>query len=52
LDEEIEDDRLATKKDCEQLSKWKNPPLDALDHHVRRKERQDAEALKMRVKLT
>jgi hypothetical protein len=52
LDEEIEDDRSARKKDRGQLSKWKNPPLDALEHHARRKERQAGEALKTWVKLT
>jgi hypothetical protein len=30
----------------------KKPPLDALEHRVRRKERQAGEALKIRVKLT
>jgi hypothetical protein len=52
LDEEIEDDRLSRKKDNGKLNKQKNPPLDALEHHVRRKERQDGEALKTWVKLT
>ena len=52
LDEEIEDDRSTRKKDRGQLSKRKNKPLDALEHCVRRKERQAGEALKMRVKLT
>jgi hypothetical protein len=52
LDEEIEDDRSARKKDRGQLNKWKNPPLDALEHHARRKERQVGEALKIWVKLT
>jgi hypothetical protein len=52
LDEEIKDDKSARKKDRGQLKKWKNPPLDALEHRVRRKERQASEALKMRVKLT
>jgi hypothetical protein len=52
LDEEIEDDRSTRKKDHGKLSKRNNPPLDALEHHVRRKERQAGEALKMRVKLT
>jgi hypothetical protein len=52
LDEEIEDDRSERKKDCGQLNKWKNPLLDALEHHARRKESQAGEALKMRVKLT
>jgi hypothetical protein len=40
------------KTDHGQLSKRKKPPLDALEHHVRRKERQASKALKMRVKLT
>jgi hypothetical protein len=52
LDEEIEDDRSTRKMDRGQLSKWKNPPLDALEHRARRKERQAGEALKMWVKLT
>jgi hypothetical protein len=52
LDEEIEDDRSTRKKDHGQLSKWKNPLLDALEHRARRKERQVGEALKTWVKLT
>jgi hypothetical protein len=52
LDEEIEDDRSTRKMDHGQLSKRKNPPLDALEHHARRKERQVGEALKTWVKLT
>jgi hypothetical protein len=52
LNEEIEDDRSERKKDCGQLSKWKNPPLYALEHRARRKERQAGEALKIRVKST
>jgi hypothetical protein len=52
LDKEIEDDRSARKMDHGQLSKWKKPPFDALEHHARRKERQASEALKTRVKLT
>jgi hypothetical protein len=32
LDEEIEDDRSTRKKDHGQLSKQKNPSLDALEH--------------------
>ena len=47
LDEEIEDDRSARKKDREQLSKQKNPPLDALENDARRKERKAGEAHKM-----
>jgi hypothetical protein len=52
LDEEIENDRSTRKKDHGQLSKRKKPPLDALEHHTRRKERQVGKALKMWVKLT
>jgi hypothetical protein len=52
LDEEIEDDRSTKKKDRGQLNKNKKPPLDALEHHTRRKEIQAGEALKMWVKLT
>jgi hypothetical protein len=51
FDEEIKDNRLVRKKDREQLSKWKNQPLDALEHCARRKERQAGEALKIWVKL-
>jgi hypothetical protein len=49
---EIEDDRSARNMDRGQLNKSKNPPLDALEHRTRRKERQVGEALKMQVKLT
>jgi hypothetical protein len=52
LDEEIKDDRSARKMDRGQLGKRKKPPLDALEHCTRRKERHDGEALKTRVKLT
>jgi hypothetical protein len=52
LDEEIEDDRSTRKKDHGQLSKKKKKPLYALEHRVKRKERQVGEALKMKVKLT
>jgi hypothetical protein len=45
-------ERSTRKMDHGKLSKNKKPPLDALEHHMRRKERQDGEALKMRVKLT
>jgi hypothetical protein len=44
--------RSIRKKDCGQLNKRKNPPSDALEHHMRRKERQVGEALKTWVKLT
>jgi hypothetical protein len=46
FDEEIEDDTSVRKKDHGQLTKQKNPSLDALEHRVRRKERQAGEALK------
>jgi hypothetical protein len=52
LDKEIEDDKSIRKKDRGQLTKKKNPSLDDLEHHTRRKERQDGEALKMNFKLT
>jgi hypothetical protein len=52
LDEEIKDDRSARNKDHGQLSKWKNPSLDALEHCARKKEIQANEALKTWVKLT
>jgi hypothetical protein len=52
LDEEIEDDRSARNMDRGKLRKWKNPPMDALEHLVGNKERQVGEALKMWVKLT
>jgi hypothetical protein len=52
LDEEIEEDRSARKVDRGQLSKRKNPPIDALENLTGRKERQVGEALKMWVKLT
>jgi hypothetical protein len=51
LDEEIEEEISARKIDHGQLSKLKNPLLDALEHRARRKERQADRALKMWVKL-
>jgi hypothetical protein len=52
LDEEIKDDRLARKRDRGQLSKKKNPTMDALEHLTGKKERQYGKVLKMQVKLT
>jgi hypothetical protein len=52
LDEDIKDGRSSRKMDRGKFSKWKNPSLNALEHRVRRKERQVGEALKMWVKLT
>jgi hypothetical protein len=39
LDEEIEDDKSTRKKDHGQFNKKKNPPLDVVEHRVRRKRR-------------
>jgi hypothetical protein len=52
LDVDIEDDRSTRKMDHGKLSKRKNPLLDTLEHHVRRKERQASKALETQVKLT
>jgi hypothetical protein len=52
LDEKIEENRSARKMDCGQLIKRKKPPMDALKHLARKKERQVDEARKMWVKLT
>jgi hypothetical protein len=52
LNEDIEDDRSTRKKDRGKLNKRKKPPLDALEHRARRKERQAGEARKIWVKLT
>jgi hypothetical protein len=52
LDEDIEDGRSARKTDHGKLNKWKNPLLDAMEHHAGRKERQAVEALKIQIKLT
>jgi hypothetical protein len=40
LDDEIEDNRSSRKKDRGQLSKWKNPPLDALEQYARRRDQE------------
>jgi hypothetical protein len=50
LEKEIEDEKSGRKTDYGQLGKRENLPLNSLEHHVRRKERQVGEALKMRVK--
>jgi hypothetical protein len=52
LDEKIKVDRSARKMDRGQLGRWIKPPLDALEHHTRRKERQVGEAWKKWIKLT
>jgi hypothetical protein len=46
LDEEIEEYKSTRKMDCGQLSKWKNPLVDALEHLMGKKERHVGEALK------
>ncbi len=45
-------DKSERNMDHGQLSERKKPPLDALEHRMRRKERQAGEALKTWVKLT
>jgi hypothetical protein len=52
LDEKIKENRSTRKMDHGQLSKQKNPPMDALEHLAGKKERQVGEARKTRVKLT
>jgi hypothetical protein len=52
LDEKIEENRSTRKMDHGQLSKRKNPPIDALEHLAGKKERQAGEAQKTWVKLT
>jgi hypothetical protein len=52
LDGEIEEDRSTRKMDRGQLNKWKNPPMDALEHLAGKKEGQVGKALKTWVKLT
>jgi hypothetical protein len=46
LEEKVKEDRSTRKMDRGQLSKWKNPPTDALEHLAEKKERQDGESLK------
>jgi hypothetical protein len=52
LDGDIEEDKSTRKMDHGQINKWKNPPMDALEHLTGNKERQANEAVKMQVKLT
>jgi hypothetical protein len=52
LNENIEEDRSSRNTDHRQLIKRKNPPTDALEHFVGKKERQAGETLKIRVKWT
>jgi hypothetical protein len=51
LDGERKEDRSIGNMDHGKLIKWKNPPIDALEHLARKKERQAGEALKTSVKL-
>jgi hypothetical protein len=48
LNEKIKDDILTRKMDRGQLNKWKNTPMDALEHRAGKKEK----SLKKRVNLT
>jgi hypothetical protein len=48
LDEDIKEDRYARKRDHGQLSKRKNPPVDALDHLTGNKEIQAGKSMKSR----
>jgi hypothetical protein len=50
LDEKIEENKSARKIDHGQLSKWKNPPIDSLEHLTGKMERQVGEAQKTWVK--
>ena len=43
-------DRSARKTDHGQINKWKNTPMDTLEHLVEKKEEQAGRALKTRVK--
>jgi hypothetical protein len=52
LDREIKEDRSTMNMDHGQLHKKKNPPMDALEHLAREKERQAGEAVETWVKLT
>jgi hypothetical protein len=47
LNKKIEEDRSTRNMDRGQLNKWKNPPTDALEHLVGKKERQVGKALKI-----
>jgi hypothetical protein len=46
LDKEIRDDRSSRKKDRGKLSKKRKPSLDALEHRMMKKERQDGKVRK------
>jgi hypothetical protein len=52
LDVKIKDNRSTRNMDHGKLSKRKNPPMDALEHLVGKKERRVGEARKTWVKLT
>jgi hypothetical protein len=52
LNEKIKDDRSTRNMDRGQLSKRKNPPMDALEHLAGKKERQVGEAQKRWSKRT
>jgi hypothetical protein len=50
LDEKIEDNISTRNIDCGQLSKWKKPPMDDLEHLTGKMEGRASEAQKMWVK--
>ena len=52
MNEEIEEDRSTRKMEHGKLSKWKNPPVDALEHLAGKMEKQVGKARKTWVKLT
>jgi hypothetical protein len=52
LDEKIEENRLTRNMDCRKLRKKKMPPMNTLEHFVRKKEGQAGEAQNMWIRLT
>jgi hypothetical protein len=48
LDKDIRDERSTRNKDRGKLNKQRNPSLDALEHHMMKKERHAGEAQKSR----
>ena len=52
MEEKIEEDKEAKKRDCGLLSKWINISMSALEHHMEKEEGMVGEALTARVKLT
>jgi hypothetical protein len=52
LKDKIKEDKASNNMDRGQLRKWKNTPMDTLDHLVKKKEGQAGEALKTWVMWT